>query len=46
MKVEANYWKDQFANASSLKEFWQMMGKLRKKRNAKIIALKEDDGVL
>ena len=31
-KAEANYWKDQFANASSSKEFWQIVGKLRKKQ--------------
>ena len=46
-KAEANYWKDQFANASSSKEFWQIVGKLRKKtKNANIIALKDDDGML
>ena len=31
-KAEAYYWKDQFANASSSKEFWQIVGKLRKKQ--------------
>ena len=46
-KAEANYWKDQFANASSSKEFWQIVGKLRKKtKNANIVALKDDDGML
>eukprot|EP00112_Aurelia_sp_Birch-Aquarium-sp1_P021970 Seg604.7 transcript_id=Seg604.7/GoldUCD/mRNA.D3Y31 product="putative RNA-directed DNA polymerase from transposon X-element" pseudo=true protein_id=Seg604.7/GoldUCD/D3Y31 len=46
-KAEANYWKEQFANASSSKEFWQTVGKLRKKtKNANIVALKDDDGML
>ena len=46
-KAEANYWKDQFANASSSKEFWQIVGKLRKKtKNDNIVALKDDDGIL
>ena len=46
-KSEAEYWKEQFRNATTSKEFWNVVNKLkREQKDHRIGPLKDDDGEL
>ena len=46
-KSEAEYWKEQFRNAATSKEFWNVVNKLkRKQKDHRIGPLKDEDGEL
>ena len=46
-KSEAEYWKEQFRNATTSKEFWNVVNKLKQKqKDHRIGPLKDEDGEL